>query len=145
MESVAQILKQNNELYEVTWFKSIGSFAGELGRLKRVGKEDFGKKCASVKGIILVNAFQLILECLCEEKWEFLLEGVLDSLLAKVALQILASALHHWDHYLVYYFFDRLAAGRVRHRQLTTTEPPPTLSEKLVRVKALSEESWGHF
>lgn len=65
VESVSQILKENNELYEFAAFASIRSFSSDLALLRPIGKEDFGKKCATVKGIILVNAFQLILERLC--------------------------------------------------------------------------------
>lgn len=92
-----------------------------------------------MKGIILVNAFQLILERLCEQKWEFLLEGVLDILLSKVALNILACSLHHWDHYAIFNFFERLASGRVKHRQLCAADPAPGVAERLQKVKTMSE------
>ena len=61
-------------------------------------------KCATTKGIILVNAFSLILECVCEDRWVFLQEGVLDTLLSRVATNILSRSLHFWDHYYIYLF-----------------------------------------
>lgn len=66
VESVSQILKESNDLFEFASFSSIRSFSTDLAILRPINKEDFGKKCATVKGIILVNAFQLILERLCE-------------------------------------------------------------------------------
>jgi hypothetical protein len=62
-----------------------------------------------------------------------------------VALNILACSLHHWDHYAIFNFFERLATGRVKHRQLYVAEPGPGVAEKLQKVKAMSEESWGLF
>lgn len=70
---------------------------------------------------------------------------MLDILLSKVALNILACTLHHWDHYAIYSFFERLASGRVKHRQLYTNEPTTGVAERLQKVKTLSEESWGLF
>jgi hypothetical protein len=145
VESVSQILKESNDLFEFSNFASIRSFSADLAALRPISREDFGKKCATVKGIILVNAFQLILERLCEEKWEFLLEGVLDTLISRVALSILATSLHHWDHYFIYQFFERLAAGRVKHRQLCSNPPPAGVAERLLKVRTMSEDSWTMF
>lgn len=116
VESVNQILKENNDLYEFVFFASIKNFSGDLSNLRPISKDDFGKKCATCKGIILVNSFLLILGTVCDEKWAFLHEGVIDILLSKVALNILNCTLHYWDYYFIYQFFEKLAAGKVRHR-----------------------------
>lgn len=66
VESVNQILKENNDLFEFVFFASIKNFSGDLSNLKPISKDDFGKKCATCKGIILVNSFLLILETVCD-------------------------------------------------------------------------------
>jgi hypothetical protein len=105
IDSVNEILKEKNELYEFTYFASIKKFSTELGNLKQITKEDFGIKCATCKGIILVNSFVLILSTLCDEKWSFIHEGVLDILINKIALNILNCTLHYWDYYFIFKFF----------------------------------------
>ena len=106
--------------------------------MKQINKDDFGIKCATCKGIILVNSFILILSTLCDDKWSFLIEGVLDILINKIALNILNSTLHYWDYYFIFKFFERLAAGKVRHRLLITGTVSPGLAEKMNKIKTLS-------
>jgi hypothetical protein len=105
IDSVNEILKEKNELYEFTYFSSVKEFSKELANLRQIGKEDFGCKVATCKGIILVNSFVLILTTLCDEKWEFIQEGVLAILISKIALNILNCTLHYWDYYYIFIFF----------------------------------------
>lgn len=129
----------------MVYLKSIKTFAKEMSELNPLGADDFGKKCASNKGIILINSFTLILSCLCDEKWDFLVENVLGMLIDKIALNIFNSVLIDWDYYHIYTTFDRLSQGKVKQYRLFSGQPTPGVKKKLDKIKTLSEESWKIF
>ena len=70
-------------MYEFVEFKSLNSIQELVNQLKPITLKDFGKKCASQKGILLINSFLMILLPLCDEKWSFLHENILQSITDK--------------------------------------------------------------
>jgi hypothetical protein len=66
MESFGEVLKYSSEMYEFVEVKELSRIPEMMEGLIGVGKKDYGKKCCSKKGILLVNSFLVILMPLCE-------------------------------------------------------------------------------
>lgn len=64
----------------------------------------------------------------------------------KVTNALSASSWHYWDYYQLFYFFDRLQRGKVKHKRLYEGEEPPiSLKDKFATLKKLSYECWEYF
>ena len=57
------------------------------------------------------------MEPLCDEKWAFLQANVLKELLEKVS-GALETNWHYWDYCQLFYFFDRMKSGKIKHKRL---------------------------
>lgn len=84
LESFDDLLKYNNDLYEFIEVKSLNAIPQLIEMLNPITKKDYGKKCCSKKGILLINSFLVILLPLCDLKWKFLHENVLEAIVDKV-------------------------------------------------------------
>lgn len=120
LESFDDILKYSNDMYEFIEIKSLNSISQLMENLSPITKKDYGKKCCSKKGILLVNSFLVILLPLCEDKWSFLHENVLGAIIDKVKAMLEQDKLKlpMWDYYHLFMFFYQLGQGKVRHRAL---------------------------
>lgn len=66
IEAFDDILKDEDELYEFKFFDGLSSMGMELDMLNPIKPGEYGKKCCSQKGILLINAFAIILDPLCD-------------------------------------------------------------------------------
>ncbi len=120
-----------------------------INQLKPITKKDYGKKCSSKKGILLINSFLMILLPLCDEKWEFLHENIIESILDKIKyiLDEDKLKLHMWDYYHLFLFFYQLAQGKIRHYTLfdisnkysKNANPNVHLKDKINKIKRIAE------
>lgn len=82
------IVGYNDDLYEFVEVKSINAIAQMIDRLNAVGKQDYGKRCCSRKGVLLVNSLLVVLLPLCDDKWVFLHENVIEAIVKKVEIML---------------------------------------------------------
>jgi len=66
LEAFDDLLKYNNDLYEFIEVKSLNAIPQLIEMLIPITKKDYGKKCCSKKGILLINSFLVILLPLCD-------------------------------------------------------------------------------
>jgi hypothetical protein len=80
LESFDDLSIYKDDLYEFIEVKSLNAIPQLIEMLNPVTNKDYGKKCCSKKGILLINSFLVILLPLCEDKWSFLHENILESI-----------------------------------------------------------------
>jgi hypothetical protein len=103
----------------------LSSLGQEMQMLPTIKEGEYGKKCCSKKGILLINAFVIILEPLCDDKWIFLQENVIEQLLQKVSAALYESNWHYWDYFQLFYFFEKFRTGKIKHKKLFTENEIP--------------------
>lgn len=53
---------------------------------------------------------------------------------------------HYWDYYHLFYFFERLKSGKIKHKRLFNEgEIPLSLKEKIETAEKMSLECWDNF
>jgi len=83
----------------------------------------------------------VILLPLCDEKWSFLHENVLDAIIDKVKAMLEKEKikLPLWDYYHLFMFFYQLGKGKVKHQTLFDLSSCAYLKEKIIKIRKITD------
>lgn len=69
LDALESDLKEDDNLYEMTYFSSFRTFGEELACLREVEPSDVSRIVSSKKAILLINTYCLLLEPIYDKKW----------------------------------------------------------------------------